>query len=160
MRRQLAVALARLVEAELDQWRKLADPVTLHANLLRGIPCTLPRHLLLHLAGDEVQNAVAERDRMKSAICAYVNASNNDDTAGDTWGELLRVVGYESSRRLPRQATRSHMPTELRELAEMLPLHREPLRAAADRIEELALAVQEREAWCTDDARRRMECRQ
>ena len=91
--------LSRRMDAALQQWRSLSDPAVMHANLLRGIPCQLPKHLLLHLAGDEVQNAVAERDRMKAAICAHVNASNNEDTAGDTWGELLRVVGYVSTPR-------------------------------------------------------------
>jgi len=109
--------------AELTQWRKLSDPVTLHANLVRGIPCKLPDNLILHLLGDDAQDSeaerkdlrdtissmqedigeldgitrllTAERDRLRDAIKAHINASNNDDTAGDTWGELLRVVGYD-----------------------------------------------------------------
>jgi hypothetical protein len=38
---------------ELDEWRKLRDPVTLHVNLLRGLPAKLDRTTFLHLAGDE-----------------------------------------------------------------------------------------------------------
>lgn len=37
---------------ELIKWRKLRDPETLHANLLRGLPAQLSRATFLHLAGD------------------------------------------------------------------------------------------------------------
>ena len=42
---------------QVAEWEKLSDPVTLHANLLRGIPCRLDRAMFLHLAGDETPNA-------------------------------------------------------------------------------------------------------
>lgn len=38
---------------ELEEWRKLRDPVTLHVNLLRGFPAKLDRATFLHLAGDD-----------------------------------------------------------------------------------------------------------
>ena len=41
---------------QVAEWEKLGDPVTLHANLLRGIPCRLDRATFLHLAGDETPN--------------------------------------------------------------------------------------------------------
>jgi hypothetical protein len=43
------------------EWEKLGDPVTLHANLLRGIPCRLDRATFLHLAGDETPNVTNNR---------------------------------------------------------------------------------------------------
>jgi hypothetical protein len=42
-------------EAELQEWYKLKNPVSLHANLLRGIPARLTTGQLLHIAGDEAQ---------------------------------------------------------------------------------------------------------
>ena len=40
------------LEAELTEWEKLKDPINLHVNLLRGVPCRLDRmQHLLHLAG-------------------------------------------------------------------------------------------------------------
>jgi hypothetical protein len=44
------------LRAEVVEWEKLRNPVTLHANLLRGIPCRLDRATFLHLAGDETPN--------------------------------------------------------------------------------------------------------
>lgn len=42
----------RELEAELAEWEKLKDPINLHVNLLRGVPCRLDRmQHLLHLAG-------------------------------------------------------------------------------------------------------------
>ena len=83
--------------AELEQWRGLSDVGTLHANLLRGRPARLPRHLLLHLLGDGEQRADDDRrllrdevDRLRELIRAHVR-----DDPGDTWGALLRAVGYD-----------------------------------------------------------------
>jgi hypothetical protein len=81
---------AARIAAEVREWRKLRDPVTLHANLVRGVPCRLPQNLLLHLLGDDMQDAVAERDKLRELIRAYVR-----DDSGDTWGALLRAVGYD-----------------------------------------------------------------
>ena len=40
------------LEAELAEWEKLKDPINLHVNLLRVVPCRLDRmQHLLHLAG-------------------------------------------------------------------------------------------------------------
>ena len=40
------------LEAQLAEWEKLKDPINLHVNLLRGVPCRLDRmQHLLHLAG-------------------------------------------------------------------------------------------------------------
>lgn len=46
--------------AELDEWRKLRDPETLHANLLRGQPARLSREQLLHLLGPAKRDGTAE----------------------------------------------------------------------------------------------------
>ena len=43
---------------ELEEWRKLRDPVTLHVSLLRGVPTQLDRATLLHLAGADQLRAV------------------------------------------------------------------------------------------------------
>ena len=43
----------RRLEIQVSEWEKLGDPLTLHVNLLRGIPCRLDRSTFLHLAGDE-----------------------------------------------------------------------------------------------------------
>lgn len=45
--------------AERDEWQKLRDPATLHANLLRGEPARLTREMLLHLLGDAAQEVNA-----------------------------------------------------------------------------------------------------
>lgn len=49
---ELEAALAKS-RRQVAEWVKLCDPVTLHVNLLRGIPCKLDRATFLHLAGDE-----------------------------------------------------------------------------------------------------------
>jgi hypothetical protein len=49
--RTQAARIAEL-EAEVAEWRKLRDPVTLHANLIRGLPARLDRDTFLHIAGD------------------------------------------------------------------------------------------------------------
>jgi hypothetical protein len=49
------------LRAQVAEWEKLGDPVTLHANLLRGIPCRLDRATFLHLAGDETPNVTNNR---------------------------------------------------------------------------------------------------
>ena len=82
-------AASRLV-SEVREWRKLSDPAVMHVNLLRGMPCRLTPNLLLHLLGDDMQDAVAERDKLRELIRAYVR-----DDSGDTWGALLRAVGYD-----------------------------------------------------------------
>lgn len=51
--------------AELAEWHKLREPVTLHVNLLRGIPCRLDRATFLHIAGaDQLRAALEEADRI------------------------------------------------------------------------------------------------
>lgn len=47
-----------VLQAELDEWRKLRDPKVLHVNLCRGFPAKLTAEQLLHIAGDEKQSAV------------------------------------------------------------------------------------------------------
>jgi hypothetical protein len=59
---------ATALAAELEQWRGLSDVGTLHANLLRGQPARLPRHLLMHLLGDDSQAVEAERSRLRDAV--------------------------------------------------------------------------------------------
>lgn len=56
MAAQILAAEVRRLQQQVREWEKLGDPVTLHANLLRGIPCRLDRDTFLHLAGDETPN--------------------------------------------------------------------------------------------------------
>lgn len=53
-------ACYKAAEAELQEWRKLRDPVALHANLLSGKPAALTRETFLHLAGAEQLMAARE----------------------------------------------------------------------------------------------------
>lgn len=41
------------LRAELAEWRKLQNPVTLHANLLRGLPAKLTPEQVWHLVADD-----------------------------------------------------------------------------------------------------------
>lgn len=66
------------LRAELDQWRRLTDPQTLHANLLCGLPAQLTRERLRHLAGADALLA-AERERC-AAICDAI-----EDQAWARW---------------------------------------------------------------------------
>jgi len=50
----------RVMAAERDEWQKLRDPATLHANLLRGEPARLTREMLLHLLGDSAPQPVGD----------------------------------------------------------------------------------------------------
>lgn len=52
-----------IVPAELLEWRKLRDPVTLHVSLLRGLPAQLDRATFMHLAGvDQLRAALEEAE--------------------------------------------------------------------------------------------------
>jgi hypothetical protein len=53
---------------ELEEWRKLRDPVTLHVSLLRGIPARLSRETLLHMAG---------ADQLRAALLALAHAADD-----------------------------------------------------------------------------------
>ena len=58
---------ARVADAltELMEWRKLRDPTTLHANLLRGMPAQLSRATFLHCAGaDQFIDALQEAEKL------------------------------------------------------------------------------------------------
>ena len=57
MAAQVLAAEVRRLEYQVQEWEKLGDPLTLHVNLLRGIPCKLDRATFLHLAGDDVSGA-------------------------------------------------------------------------------------------------------
>ena len=54
MAAQVLAEEVRRLEYQVREWRKLGDPLTLHVNLLRGIPCKLDRSTFLHLAGDDI----------------------------------------------------------------------------------------------------------
>ena len=56
-----AILEVAALRKELEEWRKLRDPVTLHANLLRGLPAKLDRATFLHLAGDDAAVGAAQR---------------------------------------------------------------------------------------------------
>jgi hypothetical protein len=63
----LTVMCAEAADAltELLEWRKLRDPVTLHASLLRGFPAKLDRATFLHCAGaDQFMQALQEADTL------------------------------------------------------------------------------------------------
>jgi hypothetical protein len=55
MAAQVLAEEVKRLRYQVAEWEKLGDPVVLHANLMRGIPCRLDRSVFLHLAGDEVQ---------------------------------------------------------------------------------------------------------
>ena len=64
------------LEAELTEWEKLKDPINLHVNLLRGVPCKLDRiQHLLHLAGatdyDDLKAANAKMRKCLEAIAEH-----------------------------------------------------------------------------------------
>jgi hypothetical protein len=80
------------LEAELTEWEKLKDPINLHVNLLRGVPCKLDRiQHLLHLAGatdyDYLKAANAkmsdelETERIRLAACGVVALANTPESA-------------------------------------------------------------------------------
>lgn len=48
------------LEAENAEWRRLRDPQTLHANLLRGLPAQLTLEQRRHLAGNDERIAALE----------------------------------------------------------------------------------------------------
>ena len=56
------------LEGELEAWRKLRDPATLHANLLRGLPAQLDRAALLHLAGTDDPVSAEHMAEVRSAL--------------------------------------------------------------------------------------------
>jgi len=58
------------LEAELTEWEKLKDPINLHVNLLRGVPCKLDRiQHLLHLAGaTDYDDLKAANAKMKACL--------------------------------------------------------------------------------------------
>ena len=64
------------LEAELAEWEKLKDPINLHVNLLRGVPCRLDRmQHLLHLAGatdyDDLKAANAKMRKCLEVIAEH-----------------------------------------------------------------------------------------
>ena len=67
------------LKAELEQWRRLSDPVTLHANLVRGIPCKLPDNLLLHLLGDEWQSIAEMREAIYLTLAENAHLADGDE---------------------------------------------------------------------------------
>ena len=50
------------------------------------------KRTILELRG-QLRDVCDERERLRELIRAHVNASNNDDTAGDTFGALVREAG-------------------------------------------------------------------
>jgi hypothetical protein len=73
------VAERDALKAELEQWRKLSDPATLHANLVRGIPCKLPDNLLLHLLGDEWKSIAEMREAIYLTLAENAHLADGDD---------------------------------------------------------------------------------
>lgn len=67
------------LESQLAEWEKLKDPINLHVNLLRGVPCRLDRmQHLLHLAGaTDYDDLKAANAKMRK--CLEVIAEHHDE---------------------------------------------------------------------------------
>lgn len=63
-----AVAALGVALDELAEWHKLRDPVNLHVNLLRGMPCKLTTQALLHIIGGAPVAIMDTRDAL--GLCA------------------------------------------------------------------------------------------
>lgn len=69
---------------EIEQWRKLRDPLILHVSLLRGQPARLSRAALLHLAGaDQLLDALRD-------VLDFQSASSGPTI--HQWGRWRRLV--------------------------------------------------------------------
>lgn len=70
---KLLLKAAEMLAADA-QWRKLSDPVILHANLLRGLPAKLSKEQLLHLLGTDIQDEWHRGRAAGIEECERVNA--------------------------------------------------------------------------------------
>jgi hypothetical protein len=82
------------LKAELEQWRKLSDPATLHANLVRGIPCKLPDNLLLHLLGDEWQSIAEMREALFQARETFARYAESHGAKGTPDGDAKAAENH------------------------------------------------------------------
>jgi len=76
------------LESQLTKWEKLKDPINLHVNLLRGVPCRLDRmQHLLHLAGaTDYDYLKAANAKMRKALLGLLKFHQE----GDDGAELPR----------------------------------------------------------------------
>ena len=70
------------LRAEVAEWEKLRNPVTLHVSLLRGLPCKLDSATFLHLAGD------VEVERLRADAARYRWLAQD----GERIGERIRAM--------------------------------------------------------------------
>lgn len=75
--------------AELAEWNKLRDPVTLHVSLLRGFPAKLNRDTFLHIAGDPVYPQNATEPMQKAMLRAFLLRKSMNDV----WRAALAELG-------------------------------------------------------------------
>ena len=64
---RLSVECDRL-RAEVEDWRKLLDPVNLHVNLLQGKPAHLTKTQLAHLLGQDYTALLAEVEALRECL--------------------------------------------------------------------------------------------
>jgi len=77
------------LKAEAAKWERLYDAV--HYVLIDEIKGdSFGSHEELH---ETAARVLTERNKLLQLIRAHVNASNNDDTAGDTFGALVSEAG-------------------------------------------------------------------
>ena len=57
--------------AEVEDWRKLLDPVNLHVNLLKGKPAQLTKAQLAHLLGQDYTALLAEVEKYRADAERY-----------------------------------------------------------------------------------------
>ncbi len=94
-------ALDRIAElkAQLAEWEKLKDPINLHVNLLRGVPCKLDRmQHLLHLAGaTDYDDLTAANAKMRK--CLESIAEHHDKCLKSTAWKVSGEDDYHTERR-------------------------------------------------------------
>ena len=92
------------LRAELAEWHKLRDPVSLHVNLLRGVPARLDAALYLHLGGHD-QLMDAERKAAWNAVNAFIKPG---DLGGNGCDQNAQRNGLILAANLLKQRLEGH----------------------------------------------------